>query len=159
MHWRVVLLVLALTGCELINPDPTKPSNKPPPPATKPDIEITWLPSLPGSTYKLVTELSGGRLALDPDTSDALTALGFCTDAVTTCYTPGTFELEACLEAVPDCATEQPWTEENVCCPAACKTAFAAAVTGGEAPNRAFERLFFIEPDCFPGVRAMLEAP
>lgn len=159
MHWRVVLLALALTGCDWINPDPTKPPDKPPPPATVPDLELKWLPALPDSSLKLVTELSGGRLALDPDASDALTALASCTDVVTTCYAPGSVDLGTCLEAVPSCATQTPWTESAACCPAACKTAFAAAVQGGLVPNRAFERVFFLEPDCFPGVRAMLEAP
>lgn len=156
---RCALLALLLTGCELINPDPTKPPVTPPPVATVPDLELKWLPSLPDSSLKLLADLSGGRIAVDPDTKDPLTGLAACTDRVTYCYAPGSKDLKACLEAMPTCATETPWTEATACCPDACKTAFSAAVAGGEVPNKAFERVFFLEPDCFPGVRALLEAP
>jgi hypothetical protein len=159
MNRRIALLALVLTGCDLFNPDPTKPPPNPPPVSTVPDVELKWLPALPDSSLKLLADLSGGRLAVDPDANDALTALAACTDHVVYCYQPGSVDLRTCLQATKSCTTDTPWTESEVCCPDACKTAYAAAVASGEAANRAFERVFYLEPDCFPGVRALLEAP
>jgi len=156
---RCALLALLLTGCGLINPDPTKPPDTPPPVATVPDLELKWLPSVPDSSLKLLADLSGGRLAVDPNAKDALTGLAACTDPVTYCYAPGSKDLKTCLDEMPSCKTGTPWTEETPCCPGDCKLAYAAALTAGEAPNKAFERVFFLEPDCYPGVRALLEAP
>jgi hypothetical protein len=158
MPWRALLFALFFSGCELINPDPTRPSTNPSVPKA-PDVVLDWLPGIAGSSWKLLTELSGGRLAVDPEAKDALTALAACTDPVVACYTPGTKDLQTCLDAQASCATPTPWTEAAPCCPAACKTAFADALAAGVVPARAFERVFFTEPDCFPGVRALLEAP
>ena len=98
------------------------------------------------------------RLEFDPTAKDALVALGECVDAVTYCYAPGSKELSWCLQNTRTCSTETPWTE-TPCCPQACKDGFEAAVAGGLAPPSAIEQVFFVDKDCFPGVRAALEAP
>lgn len=156
MLWVVAV---AVAGCDLVNPDSTKPPVTSPPVATVPDLDLKWLPGLPNSSLKLLADVSGGLLAVDEEASDALTALAACTGRVVYCYAPGSLDLKACLEAQPSCGTDAPWTEATPCCPAACKAAYADALSAGEAPNRAFERVFFTQPDCFPGVRALLEAP
>jgi hypothetical protein len=111
----------------------------------------------PGAT-KLLADVSNARVELDPTQRDALTALGECADLLTYCYAPPAFTLARCFSTVRACATSTPWTEA-ACCPADCRTAFTREVAAGLSPNRAFEKVLFLEPDCFPGVRAALEAP
>jgi hypothetical protein len=107
---------------------------------------------------KLLADVSNARVELDPTQRDALTALGECADLLSYCYAPPSFTLATCFSTVRGCATSQPWTED-ACCPAACRDAFTREVTAGLAPKAALEKVLFREPDCFPGVRAALEAP
>lgn len=107
---------------------------------------------------KLLADVSNARVELDPTQSDALTALGQCADLLTYCYAPPAVTLERCFASARTCTTSTPW-DEPACCPRACHEAFTREVQGGLAPNRALEKVLFLEPDCFPGVRAALEAP
>jgi hypothetical protein len=121
-----------------------------------PKVDVPNL-SLPkkGSHFSLI-ETSAGGIQLNPASSDAITALGTCTDLITYCYEPGARSLDACVEAVPRCRTSKPW-EEADCCPSACVDAYSRARSQGQEPIAAFEKALFLEPDCFPGVRALLE--
>ncbi len=101
-------------------------------------------------------ETPAGSLQIDPRGSDAITALGSCTDLITYCFQPGERSLDECVEAVPRCRTSEPWKEDE-CCPSACADAYSQAREKGQEPIAAFEKAFFLEPDCFPGVRALLE--
>jgi hypothetical protein len=58
---------------------------------------------------------------------------------------------------VPQCKTSRPWQESEACCPAACVDAYAKARDKGQEPVATFEQVLFTQPDCFPGVRALLE--
>lgn len=107
---------------------------------------------------RLLADVSNARVELDPNQSDALTALAECADLLSYCYAPPNFTLATCFARVRTCTTQTPWTE-TACCPTACRDAFTREVSGGLAPRAALEKVLFREPDCFPGVRAALEAP
>ena len=124
-----------------------------------PDLPKLDLPSVPLPKKDGLLELietPAGSLQIDPSGSDAITALGACTDLITYCFQPGERSLDECVEAVPRCKSSKPWEEED-CCPAACAEAYSRARDQGQEPIAAFEKSFFLEPDCFPGVRALLE--
>jgi hypothetical protein len=107
---------------------------------------------------KLLADVANARVEIDPTQSDALTALGECADLLSYCYAPPSFTLDRCFSTVRTCTTSTPWTEQ-ACCPQACHDAFTSEVTAGLTPKAALEKVLFREPDCFPGVRAALEAP
>ena len=143
-----LVVALALSGCpqesEYVEPPPTP-------------LDFAIFPTVVGDA-KLVAEVSEARLEFDPTTKDAITALGLCVDAASYCYAPGTTKTLAwCLEHTRTCATQTPWTERP-CCPQQCKDDFTAAVAAGAAPAAALEDVFFTKRDCFPGVKAALEA-
>lgn len=146
----VLVAVLAFAGCDL-----GKSAQKVL--AKAPKVDLSLLPGVDGAS-KLLMDVGQARIEIDPTQSDAITALGECADEVTYCYARGAVDLPGCVEATPTCASATPWTEAT-CCPSDCKTAYAKAVKKGEAPVDAMERIFFLEPDCFPGVRAALETP
>lgn len=148
MRISTILAVLALTGCpqesEYVEPPPTP-------------LDFAIFPTVVGSS-KLFADVTEARLEFDPTTRDAITALGLCVDAAAYCYAPGTSKtLSWCLEHTRTCATDTPWTEK-ACCPRSCKDEFATAVTAGTAEAAALEQVFFTKKDCFPGVKAALEA-
>jgi hypothetical protein len=126
-----------------------------PPDLPKVDLPNLSLPKRPSGNLVLIENPLGG-LQLDPQGDDAITALGACTDLITYCYEPGARSMDECVQAVPQCKTSKPWDEDD-CCPAACADAYAKARDRGQEPVTAFEQTFFLEPDCFPGVRALLE--
>lgn len=126
-----------------------------------PDLPKVDLPNVPlpkSAGNLLLIKTPAGGLELNPASSDAITAVGNCTDLITYCYEPGTRSIDECVESVPTCQTSKPW-EEEACCPAACVKAYSQERKQGQEPIAAFETSFFLEPDCFPGVRSLLEAP
>jgi hypothetical protein len=143
--WSLTLLVALaiMPGCKKLElPQP--------PPLT--------LPSLPGSDgLGELIQVAGSRLSLDPTRRDPITAVGRCADLVTYCYQQGDRDLDVCVENARACASDEPWKEKDDCCPAGCLEEFTRARSAGEAGLEAFERVFFLEPDCFPGVRQALE--
>jgi len=122
----------------------------------KVDLPSVPLPKLDTGNLVLIKTPEGG-LQLDPRGDDAITALGACTDLVTYCFEPGKRTLDQCMESVPQCKTSKPWQESDACCPAACTDAYTQARDKGQEPVAAFEQVLFTQPDCFPGVRALLE--
>ena len=123
-----------------------------------PVINLALLVALSTSTNKFLAETANARLEVDPTARDPLTALGECADAVSYCYAPPLLGITECLASVRHCETETPWLETLPCCPKACVTAFSAELQAGQSEMQALETVFFREPDCFPGVRAALEA-
>ncbi|HSP80720.1 MAG TPA: hypothetical protein VLQ93_19480 [Myxococcaceae bacterium] len=119
------------------------------------DFSKVRLPKLDTGNLVLI-ETGEGRLQLDPRGNDALTALGACTDLITYCFEPGKRSLDVCVEGVPQCNTSRPW-QEDACCPKSCMDGYAKARDKGQEPISAFETVFFLQPDCFPGVRELLE--
>ena len=140
----LVALSLAAGGCKDV----------PNPPEI--DLKALGLPTSIDGAAELI-RVAGSRLDLDPTQNDAISALGRCSDLVTYCYAPGEYSLDECLSRSRTCASRTPWTESEACCPKSCKDAYAAERQGGSAPLDAFEKVLFLEPDCFPGVRAALE--
>ncbi len=146
----LLLLPLLLAGC-----DGLKKFDPP----DLPKVDLKNLP-LPRSEdgLPLLFEAAGARLVLDLNSRDALTALGACTDWVTNCYAPPERSLDACVEAAPVCATQRPWEEQAPCCPKDCTARYAKARSSGRSETDAFEQVFFLEGDCFPGLKTALEA-
>jgi hypothetical protein len=147
-----LLVLLAATSCSSSGLLPDGGSQLPPIP------NLAVLGAVGAGTNKLLAEVSNARIEVDPTQRDALTALGECADLLSYCYAPPTLTLERCFSSVRGCATQTPWAEP-ACCPTACRDAFAREVSAGLAPRAALEKVLFREPDCFPGVRALLEAP
>lgn len=127
-------------------------------PQLPPISSLAVFSSVGSGATKLLADVSNARVEIDPTQSDALTALGECADLLSYCYAPPSFTLERCFSTARTCATSTPWMEQ-ACCPQACHDAFTREVTAGLTPKAALEKVLFREPDCFPGVRAALEAP
>jgi hypothetical protein len=125
----------------------------PPPPQ---DLEAAHVPRLPNGQF-LMLALPGAQLTLDPTLRDPVTALGACTAWITSCVAPAVRSLDDCARSAPPCATDRPWEEATACCPAACFDAYQQARRSGTESLAAYGRVYFREPDCFPGVRALLE--
>ncbi len=151
-HMLRALLIVAMLpmglACE-------KVSKIDPPDLPKVDVPNLSLPKRPSGKFVLIENPLGG-LQLDPQGDDAITALGSCTDLITYCFEPGARSLDECVEAVPQCKTSKPWDEDE-CCPSACVDTYSKARKRGQEAIASFEQTFFLEPDCFPGVRALLE--
>jgi hypothetical protein len=120
-----------------------------------PDIDLAVFGT--GAT-KLIADVGNSRLELDPTQRDALTGLAQCADLISYCYAPGTATVTQCFASTRKCLTQEPWNEQP-CCPATCASAFEAELDGGLSPVDALEKVLFRDHECFPGVRALLEAP
>jgi hypothetical protein len=141
MPTRLAPLLLLVTSCFVCdNPVP-------------PDTALVVLGS------HVLTDVANATLQIDPTQRDPMTALAECADLVSSCYVPGGADLAFCLDLAHTCDSDQPWNEKKACCPKACKEAFTNEVSGGLSQRDALEKTFFLAPDCFPGVRALLEAP
>lgn len=127
-------------------------------PQLPPISSLAVFSSVGAGATKLLADVSNARVEIDPTQRDALTALGECADLLSYCYAPPSFTLERCFSTARTCTTSTPWMEQ-ACCPQACHDAFTREVTAGLTPKAALEKVLFREPDCFPGVRAALEAP
>lgn len=127
-------------------------------PQLPPLSSLVAFSSVGSGATKLLADVSNARVEIDPTQSDALTALGECADLLSYCYAPPSFTLDRCFSTVRSCTTSTPWGEP-ACCPEACHDAFSREVAAGLTPRAALEKVLFREPDCFPGVRAALEAP
>lgn len=125
----------------------------PPPP---PDLEAAHVPRLPNGQF-LMLALPGAQLTLDPALRDPITALGACTAWITSCVDPASRSLDDCARSAPPCATDRPWEEATACCPAACFDAYQKARRAGTEALAAYGQVYFKAPDCFPGVRALLQ--
>lgn len=148
------LVALAAAAVWIAGCPPPSPYVEPP----DSPLDITLFPVVAGGS-RLFADVAGARLEFDPTVKDAIVALGQCVDATSYCYAPGTSKsLSWCLQNTRTCETAAPWNEKP-CCPQACKDAFEAAVDGGVPPSDAIEKIFFVDKECFPGVREALEAP
>ena len=123
-----------------------------------PAIDTKLFSAVGAGATKLLADVGNARLEIDPTQKDALTALAECADLVSYCYAPGTLTVSQCLHNARKCETTQPWGEAP-CCPQACADAFDAEVGAGMNHVDALEKVLFRQPDCFPGVRALLETP
>lgn len=144
-------LTSALAGCEKVE--------KHLPDIPDPDVALPTfpLPKNANGLYELL-EVAGSSIQIDPTLSDPISAVGRCTDLITACYEGGT-ALDACVDATRRCTTHEPWKEKEDCCPSACVAGFASERKTNADALASYEKVFFLEPGCFPGVLAALEAP
>lgn len=126
---------------------------------TPPDLTPLLVAVFGTSSTKLLADVGNSKLELDPTVKDPLTGLAACADFISYCYAPPGVSVGECFERARKCETTEPWNEASPCCPVACKMAFDAEVARGMGHVQALERVLFREPDCYPGVRAALEAP
>ncbi|MDP3500535.1 MAG: hypothetical protein Q8S33_09385 [Myxococcales bacterium] len=157
---RRLLVVLVATSCGTLQPLPDGGTTGSGfvLPQLPPPQNLALFASIGAGSTRLLAEVANARVEIDPTQRDALTALGECADLLSYCYAPPNLTLARCFASVKGCATQTPWTEP-ACCPAACRDAFTREVAAGLPPNAALDKVLFAEPDCFPGVRAALEAP
>ncbi|MBL8951595.1 MAG: hypothetical protein JNK82_12510 [Myxococcaceae bacterium] len=127
-------------------------------PEVPPDLTPLIATVFASSPEKLLADVGNAKLELDPTVRDPLTGLAACADLVSYCYAPPDLGLSACFALARKCETPAPWNEPSPCCPAACQTAFDAEIARGTGHAAALEKVLFREPDCYPGVRAALEA-
>lgn len=120
-----------------------------PPVLQPPSLPTFALPKSKDGTYQLI-EVAGSQLDINPAQKDPITAVGACADLVTSCYRGGKL-LDECVAEARACKTAQPWNEE-ACCPKECAAGFFVQRSAGAAGLAAFEKVYFLEPSCFPGV-------
>jgi hypothetical protein len=128
---------------------------------TPPDLSVAvqLFSTVSGGATRLLADVGNSRLEIDPTVKDPLTGLAGCADLISYCYAPPSVDVADCFARSRKCTTAEPWNESSPCCPAACSDAFDAEVAAGMGHVDALEKVLFREPDCFPGVRAALEAP
>ena len=124
-----------------------------------PPPNLSFFSAVGTGASKLLAEVANVRVEVDPTLRDAITALAACADQVAYCYQPGVLDVRVCLTLAPTCQTQTPWSEGTACCPQACRDAFEVEVAAGLSQVRAFEKVLFLQPDCFPGVRQAIENP
>lgn len=142
--------VLVLCGCKVELPKINVPA------LPQVDLVTLPLPKTPDGKY-LLMQLSQAHLEIDPTVRDPLTAVGDCVDQITYCYEPKSRSLDECVRSVRTCSTSTPWTEPLGCCPKACQDGYQKAVDDGLEGKAAFDKVFFEQHDCFPGVADALE--
>ena len=128
-----------------------------PPPL--PDLSALKLPVTETGGYMLFpvdTGESQGRMEIQDDLRDPLTALGACTRWIVGCVEPGSRSLDDCARSVPQCETDEPWNEEAHCCPASCYDQYAALRRTGVESIAAFDAPYFANASCFPGLEDLL---
>lgn len=145
-------LTFALAGCKKVEkhlPDI--------PDGSLPQIALPSfpLPKNADGLYELL-EVAGSSIQIDPTLSDPISAVGRCTDLITACYEGGT-ALDGCVTATRRCTTNEPWKEDEDCCPSSCVDRFADERKSNPDALASYEKVFFLEPGCFPGVLAALE--
>lgn len=172
-----LLLVVAVwcSGCDLLKKLPVDPpvgggsggngggggsggSQSTTPPDLTVAVQVFGTVAAGGAT-RLLADVGNSRLEIDPTVKDPLTGLAGCADLISYCYAPPAIGVSECFGRSRVCTTTEPWNEPSPCCPSECKTAFENEVAGGLSQALALEKVLFREPDCFPGVRAALEAP
>ncbi len=94
----------------------------------------------------------GGRLEIDPAQRDPVTAYGFCAQLVLDC-SRARGEDPDCVRGVRRCATDEPWNEDEPCCPAACVDAYDQLRDAGVGHVEAMLHVFAEDRSCFPGLR------
>lgn len=98
-------------------------------------------------------ELGGLQLRIQHDLRDPVTALGECSDWVTSCLKPGERSLDDCFFSAPPCTTKEPWNEPAACCPAECYAQYAQKRRAGAPDEKAFDEVLFEDGSCVPGLR------
>lgn len=113
-------------------------------------------PGPEGAGYHLI-EATEGTLWFDPDLRDPVVSAGVCATVVQACFAPGERNLHGCLLNGPTCATDRPWEEEAMCCPAACLDGYRARREAGQGEIDALSSAIFDADGCTPGLGALLE--
>lgn len=126
-----------------------------PPPSALPFDAIDALPSNPVTGRPILFEVADGSLELDTERTP-IVAVGACMHWITSCYVPGERELDDCARSAPNCSTNTPWLEHNLCCPGSCFGQYKARRLAGVADSKALLDVYVTEGSCFPqysGVR------
>lgn len=91
-------------------------------------------------------------LRLDPTLRDPVTAAAACGVVVLACHDAGTRNYHGCLANGPQCASDTPWTEAELCCPASCVDRYIAARSAGlNEPDAVLEAIYG-DTSCIPGL-------
>ncbi len=106
-------------------------------------------PGPTGEGYTFI-EANGATLWLDPTLRDPVTAAGACATVMLACISDEERNTHGCLIHGPQCATDTPWTEDTLCCPAACTTAYQQRRVDGMSEDDALVDAIFGDSSCIP---------
>jgi hypothetical protein len=124
-----------------------------PPPV--PMDAINELPKNPNTGRPVLMALPQGSLEFDAHLRDPITAVGACTDWITSCLKPGERELDDCARSAPKCATNTPWEEGSACCPAACFEQYRITRLRGMPDDEALINVYVKDGVCFPEYKGL----
>jgi hypothetical protein len=124
-------------------------------PPARPDIESAGLP-LTDNGEPIAMATAGAALVVDETLRDPITAIGACANWVLDCFSPGERTLDTCFRSAPVCGLDQPWLEDEPCCPAQCFDRYREARTRGLAEYPAFDEVLFVDMSCVPGARELV---
>lgn len=87
-----------------------------------------------------------------PNTSSAA-CLQLKTSCLVASSSPKESVLDECVDGLPRCETNEPWTEAQPCCPSSCVDAYKEERRLGASQLEASSAVFGSNHECFPGLR------
>ena len=115
--------------------------------------EVVLLQGVPGHGVGEGASATDMQILLTPDEPTAVTTHNVCSNLILSCAErSGSFD--ACVDAVPQCRSEEPWTVGEDCCPKACKDGYSERRARGTVFLEAFMKTFVHDWSCFPGMPA-----
>ena len=115
--------------------------------------EVVLLQGVPGHGVGEGASATDMKILLTPDEPTAVTTHNVCSNLILSCAErSGSFD--ACVDAVPQCRSEEPWTVGEDCCPKACKDGYSERRARGTVFLEAFMKTFVHDWSCFPGMPA-----
>jgi hypothetical protein len=144
---------------------PPQENDKPyerPDPVTVPVLEQPDLEVLPKSEegYPLIQRGRIDGLAIDPSLADPITALGTCLSLVLGCVPSVSGkagpDFDSCVISAPQCESNEPWAENDACCPARCQELYEALRQEDYSQSDAW--ILVGGSYCVPGLKEQMEA-
>jgi hypothetical protein len=143
-----MLLLLVACGHDGVVEDPVYSGNWDVP--VRSDLYSLDLPTNEDGDYVLVSQ-GDAQLVANPDDRDAISAAAECGAVVLACLAPDR-NLLGCLQNVPTCDSDTPWTGDGFCCDASCEDAYVELRLDGAVEADALSGAVFGPNSCMPGV-------
>lgn len=112
------------------------------------------LPTNEDGDYVLITQ-GDAQLVANPDDRDAISAAAECGAVVLACLSPER-NILGCLQNVPVCDSDEPWTGDGFCCDASCEDAYVDLRLDGAVEADALTRAIFGTDSCMPGFTELM---
>lgn len=94
-------------------------------------------------------------VGIDRSIKTPLTARGRCLDLIIDCHSTTDEEQDQCVNHLRRCQTDQPWNENEACCPSACINDYLHERQNGTNSLKAVDATFGPN-ECYPGVEQMI---